>query len=104
MPSRGRCTRTLPAPIIENYQWQERGNCRGIKDPDVFFLPYNARTTTKQKLIQKAKAVCVGCPVIDDCLEFALETQEVYGVWGGKSEEERLEILRKRGVKINVAE
>ena len=30
-----------------------------------------------------SKKVCVGCPVRQDCLEYALEMQLVHGVWGG---------------------
>jgi len=85
----------LPAPIYENYSWQERAKCRG-ESTELFFLPYNARTTEKKKRIMAAKAVCNGCPVIQECLDFALSTEEPYGVWGGKSEEERNQILQTR--------
>ena len=36
-----------------------------------------------------AKAVCGGCAVIVDCRDYALETRQPFGVWGGLDEEER---------------
>ena len=39
--------------------------------------------------IDKAKQVCDECPVSADCLEYALETNQDSGIWGGTSEEER---------------
>jgi WhiB family transcriptional regulator, redox-sensing transcriptional regulator len=35
------------------------------------------------------------CPVIDDCLEYALETNQRSGIWGGTSERERKSLRRK---------
>jgi len=54
--------------------------------------------------VQEAKAVCLGthpehpgpCPVLSDCLEYALANSEKYGVWGGCSERERRRIKRDR--------
>lgn len=42
-----------------------------------------------------AKAVCVGCVIIDECREDAIESHE-FGVWGGTSEKDRISIIRKR--------
>lgn len=40
--------------------------------------------------IRAAKRVCKEeCPVLDKCLEFALQTDQPYGVWGGTTERER---------------
>ena len=39
--------------------------------------------------IDHAKRVCDECTVTDDCLDFALETNQDSGIWGGLSEEER---------------
>ena len=43
----------------------------------------------------KAKAVCAGCPVRKDCLEFALDTSQEYGIWGGYDEDERRPLRRQ---------
>jgi len=85
----------LPAPLVENYAWQEKAKCRG-ENTELFFLPYNARGEEKTQRIMQAKAICNGCPVIQECLDFALSTEETYGIWGGKSEEERHKILQTR--------
>lgn len=41
-----------------------------------------------------AKLVCASCPVIEACLEYAVRTDQRYGIWGGKSERQRREIKR----------
>jgi WhiB family transcriptional regulator, redox-sensing transcriptional regulator len=63
-----------------------RGACRH-EDPELFF-PVGS---TGPALLQaaRAKAVCAGCPVRIDCLDYAIETGQSAGVWGGVSEEER---------------
>lgn len=48
--------------------------------------------------IEYAKSICRGCSAADKCLQWALETGEEHGVWGGLSEQER-RALRRRPVK-----
>ena len=38
---------------------------------------------------REAKRICTGCPVRDECLEYALANDERFGIWGGLSERER---------------
>jgi WhiB family transcriptional regulator, redox-sensing transcriptional regulator len=66
--------------------WREFAGCRSA-EPELFF-PVSA---AGQSLAQadRAKAVCAGCTVRRECLQFALATRQGYGVWGGMSEEER---------------
>lgn len=45
---------------------------------------------------EEAKAVCAGCAVREQCLEFALTNGEKFGIWGGLSERERRRIRRER--------
>ena len=40
--------------------------------------------------------MCRGCEVRHDCLEFALQNGEKFGIWGGLSERERRRIRRQR--------
>ena len=68
--------------------WQDHANCLGV-DPDLFFPERGAST-------REAKEVCRGCVVRDDCLEFALQNGEKFGIWGGLSERERRRIRRQR--------
>jgi WhiB family redox-sensing transcriptional regulator len=73
--------------------WRDAAACRSV-DPDLFF-PVG---TTGRALdhIAAAKAVCTTCRVQEPCLEFALQTNQDAGVWGGRSEEERRIIRRQR--------
>ena len=72
--------------------WRHVAACRDA-DPELFF-PIG---TTGPALVQieQAKAICHACPVMDACLEWALETGEEAGVWGGTSEDERRALKRR---------
>ena len=74
-----------------DYTWRHESLCRDT-DPDLFF-PVG---TTGHALIQiaRAKQVCGECPVSTECLEFALETNQDSGIWGGTSEDERRTMRR----------
>lgn len=39
--------------------------------------------------VRRAKSVCEGCPVREDCLEWALDNDEQHGIWGGMTKRER---------------
>lgn len=84
-------------PVHDRWEWQYQGACVGA-DTEQFFLDYNLRGPAKRKKEKQAIAFCNTCPVKLQCLEHALNTPEVYGVWGGMTEEQRNTILRKRGV------
>lgn len=70
--------------------WQTRARCRGI-DPDLFF-------PGRDDIVEAelAKAVCIGCPVRDECLEYALDNGIREGVWGGVGERSRRLMRRRR--------
>ena len=82
-----------------DYTWRRGAICRDT-DPDLFF-PVG---TTGNALVQidRAKEVCDQCPVKVDCLDYALETNQDSGIWGGTSEEER-RVLRRQYVARNKA-
>jgi WhiB family redox-sensing transcriptional regulator len=75
-----------------DYSWRNRAVCKDT-DPDLFF-PVG---TTGQALVQidRAKEVCGTCPVKTECLEYALETNQDSGIWGGLDEEQRRNIRRQ---------
>jgi WhiB family transcriptional regulator, redox-sensing transcriptional regulator len=64
------------------------------EDPELFFPIGNTGDALLQ--IAEAKAVCRGCPVLEKCLSWALETGQDAGVWGGLSEDERRAERRRR--------
>ncbi|MFZ4153650.1 WhiB family transcriptional regulator [Streptomyces pseudogriseolus] len=72
--------------------WRQSAACR-TEDPELFF-PIG---TSGPALLQteQAKAVCRRCPVREQCLEWALETGQSIGVWGGTSETERRALKRR---------
>ena len=45
---------------------------------------------------QLAKQVCMGCPVIAECLADSLDNLTEFGVWGGMTERERRALLKRR--------
>jgi WhiB family redox-sensing transcriptional regulator len=69
-------------------EWRMLGACRGL-DASVFY-PENDEDA------EIAKQVCHECGVRTACLEFALESREKVGVWGGATERERRRMLRQR--------
>ncbi|MDX1690512.1 MAG: WhiB family transcriptional regulator [Acidimicrobiia bacterium] len=68
--------------------WQDDANCKGA-NADLFFPERGASTRT-------AKAICGECRVRAECLDFAIETGEKFGIWGGMSERERRKVRRER--------
>lgn len=84
-------TRSNLTPKAEAWEWQERGNCATLNS-EIFFLDGGERMGVKARKEAKAKAVCVGCPVINECLSHALAVPERFGVWGGTTPEERLSL------------
>ncbi|WP_406413917.1 WhiB family transcriptional regulator [Streptomyces halstedii] len=72
--------------------WRTHAACRD-EDPDLFF----SIGTTGPALVQteEAKAVCRGCPVRQQCLDWALENNQDAGVWGGLGETERRTLKRR---------
>ena len=66
--------------------WQERALCAQT-DPEAFFPEKGGST-------REAKRVCQTCEVQTECLEYALEKDERFGIWGGLSERERRRLRR----------
>jgi WhiB family redox-sensing transcriptional regulator len=77
---------------IASDEWRRTAACRDT-DPDLFFPVGTTGPAIEQ--IDNAKAVCRQCDSQQDCLEFALATNQDSGIWGGTSEEERRK-LRKQ--------
>ena len=67
--------------------WHERALCAQT-DPEAFFPEKGGST-------REAKKICVGCEVKGECLEYALQNDERFGIWGGLSERERRRVKRQ---------
>jgi WhiB family redox-sensing transcriptional regulator len=73
--------------------WQNDAACLS-EDPDLFFPIGTTGDAVAQ--IVAAKSICATCPVLSTCLEFALDSRQDYGVWGGLTEDERRSLRRSR--------
>ena len=73
---------------VDDLGWQDRALCAQT-DPEAFFPEKGGST-------REAKRVCRSCEVRAECLEYALENDERFGIWGGLSERERRRIKRER--------
>jgi WhiB family redox-sensing transcriptional regulator len=69
-------------------EWVSEGVC-GQVDPEIMFPDKGGST-------QDAKRLCMTCPVRVACLTWALDNDEWFGVWGGKSERERRALKPER--------
>jgi WhiB family redox-sensing transcriptional regulator len=74
-------------------RWRTKSLCRD-SNIEVFF-PVGT-TGPAVELIAMAKEICRACPVNAQCLEFALETGQEAGVWGGFTEDERRAMRKSR--------
>lgn len=72
--------------------WRELAACRD-SDPEIFF-PIGT-TGSAIDTIEVAVAICKACAVTEGCLQYALESNQESGVWGGYAEDDRRR-LRKR--------
>ena len=72
----------IPAP------WTVDAACADA-DPALFFGEHGRPAT-------EAKAMCAGCLVRSACLDFALQSHERFGIWGGLTDKERRVEARRR--------
>jgi WhiB family redox-sensing transcriptional regulator len=70
--------------------WKARAGCANY--PHALFFP---APDAPAREIERAKAICSVCPVSEVCLEYALETNQRSGIWGGTTEAERRSLRRK---------
>jgi len=70
--------------------WRNDGLCAQV-DPELWYPEKGGST-------KDAKSVCLGCPVQTECLQYALDNDERFGIWGGYSERERRAL--KRGERV----
>jgi WhiB family transcriptional regulator, redox-sensing transcriptional regulator len=71
--------------------WRTLAACRD-EDPELFFPVGTSGAALAD--VAAAKGVCRACPVTAPCLEWALESGQDAGVWGGASVDERRALRR----------
>lgn len=80
-----------PRPFLE-VDWSDRAACAGM-DQRIFYLERGYSS-------KEAREICGRCPVRSECLEYALENKESFGLWGGTSERERRAMRRERRLRL----
>ncbi|MFD6356682.1 WhiB family transcriptional regulator [Nocardia tengchongensis] len=85
---------TLETIDIDSLSWRDFGLCAQTA-PDAFY-PDKGEST------EPAKQICQRCAVTRECLNYALDNEEQFGVWGGTSPRER-RMMRRRTALTNAA-
>lgn len=65
--------------------WTLDALCSSIVDDEIWFPPKGGSTNP-------AKRICSGCPVRAECLQFGIEADDQFGVYGGLSVKERIRL------------
>ncbi|NUR01194.1 MAG: WhiB family transcriptional regulator [Streptomyces sp.] len=72
-----------------DFAWQAQAQALCAQTGADFFFPEPGSS------VREAKRICGMCEMRPACLEYALQNDERFGVWGGLSEKERLELRRR---------
>ena len=75
--------------------WQERAAC-AQEDPQLFFPVLGESRQLYNRQVLEAQLICLDCPVIGECLRYALAVDIRHGVWGGASEMDRARLKGRR--------
>lgn len=90
-------TNTQPVPLFDsNAPWmaQDAPTVPCAENPDWWYADHH---NGENRLLQNAaRNACADCPLRSDCLEWALENDERWGIWGGLDPEERHNLRRRR--------
>ena len=65
-------------------EWRKRAACIGL-DPEIFYPEPSFPP-------DEARKVCASCPVSAECLDYALTSNERFGVWAGTTRRQRREM------------
>jgi WhiB family redox-sensing transcriptional regulator len=84
------------ADTDDRLDWQEQAACREYDNILFFGEDFGESELERQAREGEAKSVCQRCPVAEPCLEFAIETNQKYGIWGGLTDKERASLKRRR--------
>jgi Transcription factor WhiB len=72
--------------------WLQRGTapCGDVVDPDTVFFPIRGGSS------KAARAICAACHFRPECLKYAIDGNEVLGIWGGTSDRERRKLKQQK--------
>jgi WhiB family redox-sensing transcriptional regulator len=80
--------------VTVDLDWRQRGECRS-HDGEWWF-PDEFRGAIGKRIEARAKAICALCDVEQKCLDWALERDIRFGVWGGLSAPERARLRERK--------
>lgn len=81
---------------MSNLDWADDAACRDM-DPEIFFGHGDAMTVEET---DRAKAICAECPAREACLDYAVRTNQQWGIWGGTTRGARMR-LRSKWIRDN---
>jgi WhiB family redox-sensing transcriptional regulator len=67
-----------------NLDWKWDAECAKPENADKADLFFSANADKRYE----AKNLCFTCPVRAQCVKYALENKEIWGIWGGRDENE----------------
>jgi hypothetical protein len=73
-----------------NTAWMELGKCQNKDEDGKIFFPDPGNNAVA------AKRMCAHCPIREKCLDWSIETRQMYGIWGGVSEKKRRQMMHLR--------
>ena len=75
---------------VNRPDWMTKAACIG--EPRDLFFPGPGQDGIRKT--KKAKEICRSCPVVNDCIEYAMSfsPRSLIGIWGGTTERERTRI------------
>lgn len=84
--------------------WTRQAACKGV-DTEIFFVEKAGRPSRadERKAYDPARMICRHCPVVDDCLEYALRYHIKQGMWGAKTPTERQQIAKFRRLGLSTS-
>ena len=77
---------------MKSEEWRAQALCRG-RNTDIWFPVDQSHSSTRRI----AQATCKRCEVSTECLAYALERGERFGIWGGLSENQRARLRHQPG-------
>ena len=81
----------ITTKLLQPVEWQTDAACTEV-DPEIFFPERGGSS-------KAARSVCSQCSVRMQCLEYALNNKEQFGIWGGTSERERRRLRKERALR-----
>lgn len=74
--------------LFEAQPWMRLAACRSM-DTEEFYPPRGGD-------LAGPRAVCAECPVQNECLNYAIENGDHFGIWGGLSDKQRRKVRRQQ--------